>query len=60
MVIDEFDQDFVRTDRLRVRQRDCSRAERFAGPLTFSGRIRISGRYANAIGLGVIGPTRRR
>ena len=60
MVIDEFDQDFLRADRLRLRQRDCGRAGFNAGPLTFAGRIRVSGYDAHAIGFGFIRATRSR
>jgi len=59
MVTDEFDQGFVRADRVRLRQRDCCRAGFDAGPLTFAGCVRISGRHYRAVGHGVIGATRR-
>ena len=55
IVIDEIDASFIRTDRLCVRQRDCSGAERVA--VCFARCIRVSGCHAHPIGHGVIRAT---
>jgi len=55
IVIDEIDASFIRTDRLCVRQRDCSGAERVA--VCFARCIRVSGCHAHPVGHGVIRAT---
>ena len=62
MVIDEFaEEDFVHADLLGRSQLEldrCGRTESVA--VTFAGRIRFSGCYTLAVGLGVICATRGR
>ena len=64
MVTDDLaKEDFVRCDLFALSQLklDCSsRAEPYAVAVTFAGRVRISGRYADAIGFGIIRATRGR
>ena len=60
MVNDDRDESFVRVDRIRIRQRDRSRVDFHAGPLSFAGRVRISSRHHRAVGHGTIGATRGR
>jgi hypothetical protein len=61
MVTDELaEKNFVCTDWLDLSQPELdrsSRAKLYAIAVTFAGRIRISGCYAHAIGLGIIRPT---
>jgi hypothetical protein len=59
-VKDERDPIFVPTDLFRVVQRGCGSAQRYAVAVTtdISGRFRIAGRDACAIGLGIVGATR--
>jgi len=62
MVTDELaEENFVRADWLDLSQLELDRSSRSGFcdvPLTFAGRIRISGCDAHSIGLGIIGATR--
>ncbi len=65
MVSDDRDTNFVRTDRFRVRQRDGSRAERYAATISIARCVGVAGGNAHAIRLTTLGaleglPGRRR
>lgn len=59
MVDDELAARFIRIDRLRVRERDRSGAERVTISVAVPFPVRVSGGYAHAIGHRTIGATRR-
>jgi hypothetical protein len=65
MVSDDRDTNFVRTDRFRVRQRDGSRAERYAVTISIAQCVGVADGNAHAIRLTTLGaleglPGRRR
>lgn len=64
-VSDDRDTNFVRTDRFRVRQRDGSRAERYAATISIARCVGVAAGNADAIRLTTLGaleglPGRRR